>query len=91
MAGGSSGAVLMALTLIKDEIPEGANCVIILPDRGERYLDTIYSDQWVEEHFGNVSHLWEDFDFTLTETWIEPSFWIEEPVQELPTFAELTV
>ncbi len=90
MAGGSSGAVLMALTLIKDDIPEGANCVLILPDRGERYLDTVYSDQWVEEHFGNVSHLWEDFDFTFPETWVEPNFWIEEPIQDL-SYAELTV
>jgi N-(2-amino-2-carboxyethyl)-L-glutamate synthase len=83
MAGGSSGAVLMALTLIKDDIPEGANCVIILPDRGERYLDTIYSDEWVDEHFGNISHLWEDFDFTFPEPFIEPQIWIEEPMHEL--------
>jgi 2,3-diaminopropionate biosynthesis protein SbnA len=60
LVGGSSGAVLSALTHIKDEIPEGANCVLIFPDRGERYMDTIYSDQWVEENFGGVSHLWKD-------------------------------
>lgn len=83
MAGGSSGAVMMALALIKDDIPEGANCVIILPDRGERYLDTIYSDEWVDEHFGDVAHLWEDFDFTFPETFIEPSIWIEEPIHDL--------
>jgi 2,3-diaminopropionate biosynthesis protein SbnA len=59
MAGGSSGAVVMALALIQDEIPTGATCVAIFPDRGERYLDTIYSNAWVEEHFGDVSHLWE--------------------------------
>jgi len=83
MAGGSSGAVLMSLALITEEIPEGANCVIILPDRGERYLDTIYSDQWVSEHFGDVSHLWEDFDLSFPETLIESNFWIEEPVADL--------
>ena len=54
LAGGSSGAVLMAVEKVKDEIPPGANCVIILPDRGERYLDTIYSDEWVAEHFGHI-------------------------------------
>jgi cysteine synthase A len=59
LAGGSSGAVLMAVERMKYEIEPGATCVIILPDRGERYLDTIYSDQWVEEHFGDVAHWWQ--------------------------------
>jgi N-(2-amino-2-carboxyethyl)-L-glutamate synthase len=59
LAGGSSGAVLMAIDQVKNDISEGATCVAIFPDRGERYLDTIYSDLWVEDHFGNVSHLWE--------------------------------
>ena len=30
----------------------------VLPDRGERYLDTIYSDEWVMSHFGELEHLW---------------------------------
>lgn len=59
LAGGSSGAVLMAVERVKNEIERGATCVAIFPDRGERYLDTIYSDNWVEEHFGDVAHLWE--------------------------------
>lgn len=60
LAGGSSGAVLMALEKVRREIPGGATCALILPDRGERYLDTIYSDEWVRTHFGEVSHLWLD-------------------------------
>jgi len=60
LAGGSSGAVLMAVEYAKPDIRPGSVCVIILPDRGERYLDTVYSDAWVTEHFGDVSHLWED-------------------------------
>lgn len=60
LAGGSSGAVLMALESIKHEIPDEATCVLILPDRGERYLDTIYSDSWIEDNFGDVSHLWSE-------------------------------
>src|SRR5215472_17378968 len=60
LAGGSSGAVLMAVEQVKERIPRGATCVLIFHDRGERYLDTIYSDEWVEEHFGDVAHLWED-------------------------------
>lgn len=56
LAGGSSGAVISAVERIADEIPEAANVVLILPDRGERYLDTIYSDEWVAEHFGDISN-----------------------------------
>jgi cysteine synthase A len=26
--------------------------VAIAPDNGERYLDTIYNDNWVRNHFG---------------------------------------
>jgi cysteine synthase A len=58
MAGGSSGGVLMAMERVKDDIPPGSICVALFPDRGERYLDTIYSDAWVRKHFGDVSHFW---------------------------------
>ena len=60
LAGGSSGGLLMAVAQFKYKIPDDATCVIILPDRGERYLDTVYSDEWVTEHFGDISHLWQD-------------------------------
>ncbi len=60
LAGGSSGGALMAVESARKLIPEDAVCVVILCDRGERYLDTIYSDSWVAQHFGNVSHLWQD-------------------------------
>jgi len=59
LGGGSSGAVIMAVDRMRPAVPEGAVCVAILADRGERYLDTVYSDEWVERHFGKVSHLWE--------------------------------
>jgi cysteine synthase len=58
LAGGSSGAVIMAVDLVKEEISPDSNCVVILPDRGERYLDTIYPSSWVEEHFGDISPKW---------------------------------
>jgi len=54
LAGGSSGGALMAVERLRDRIADGANCVAMFPDRGERYLDTIYSDDWVERHFGTV-------------------------------------
>ncbi|HET8845266.1 MAG TPA: pyridoxal-phosphate dependent enzyme, partial [Ktedonobacteraceae bacterium] len=53
LAGGSSGAVITAVEKTWDKIPTNATCVAILCDRGERYLDTIYSDAWVKRHFGD--------------------------------------
>jgi cysteine synthase A len=60
LAGGSSGAVLTAVDSMREQIPDDSTCVMILPDRGERYLDTVYSNSWVLEHFGDVAHHWED-------------------------------
>ncbi|MBW4570966.1 MAG: 2,3-diaminopropionate biosynthesis protein SbnA [Tolypothrix carrinoi HA7290-LM1] len=55
LAGGSSGGIITAIAKKTAEIPKGATCVAILCDRGERYLDTVYSDTWVEEHFGKLN------------------------------------
>lgn len=60
LAGGSSGAVVAALATMRERIPDSASCVLILPDRGERYLDTIYDDEWVAEQFGDIAHLWKE-------------------------------
>jgi N-(2-amino-2-carboxyethyl)-L-glutamate synthase len=60
LAGGSSGGVLMAIDKFKHRIQPGAVCVAMLHDRGERYLGTIYSDDWVREHFGDVFKFWSD-------------------------------
>lgn len=57
LAGGSAGGLLMAVERTKHLIPPDSNCVVILPDRGERYLDTIYSDSWVKTNFGDVDYL----------------------------------
>lgn len=62
LAGGSSGGVVMAVRSFMREIPDGAVCAVILPDRGERYLETVYSDDWVRDHFGDVRHLWQGGD-----------------------------
>ncbi|MFP3989078.1 2,3-diaminopropionate biosynthesis protein SbnA [Streptomyces sp. E11-3] len=58
LAGGSSGATVAALRKIQHRIPAGSNCVLVFPDGGDRYLDTIYSDDWVSRNFGEVAHLW---------------------------------
>jgi N-(2-amino-2-carboxyethyl)-L-glutamate synthase len=69
LAGGSSGGAIMAATKIQHAIPAGARCVAILCDRGERYLSTIYSDDWVVQHFGDVLHLWDEEHCKGIEQW----------------------
>ncbi len=54
------GAVTAALGKFAARIPAGRNVVLVFPDRGDRYLDSIYSDDWVRAHFGEVSHLWQE-------------------------------
>ena len=54
LAGGSAGAVVSAVALYAEKLPPGAVCAVILCDRGERYLETIYSDQWVERYCGGA-------------------------------------
>ena len=58
LAGGSSGGVISAIDRMSKEIPENSTVVALLPDRGERYLDTIYSDEWVQENLGDIAHRW---------------------------------
>ncbi|MDT0541513.1 MULTISPECIES: 2,3-diaminopropionate biosynthesis protein SbnA [Streptomyces] len=52
--GGSTGTVVAgALRWLAEHAPAGdLTAVAIAPDLGERYLDTIYDDEWVAEHFG---------------------------------------
>ncbi|NMO96071.1 2,3-diaminopropionate biosynthesis protein SbnA [Paenibacillus lemnae] len=52
MAGASSGGVITSILRMKGAIPQNAVCCAILPDRGERYLDTVYSDEWVQRVLG---------------------------------------
>ncbi|MCL7987271.1 2,3-diaminopropionate biosynthesis protein SbnA [Sphingobacterium sp. lm-10] len=50
LAGGSSGAVIKAIERYQQHFLPGENIVAIIPDNGERYLDTIYSTEWLEKH-----------------------------------------
>ncbi|WP_338026243.1 pyridoxal-phosphate dependent enzyme [Cohnella algarum] len=47
LAGASSGGVVSAIRRMRADIPADATCVAILPDRGDRYWDTVYDDEWV--------------------------------------------
>jgi 2,3-diaminopropionate biosynthesis protein SbnA len=57
-AGGSSGGVMAAVEARRASFPPDSRVVALLPDRGERYLATLFSDEWVHSHFGEVRSLW---------------------------------
>jgi N-(2-amino-2-carboxyethyl)-L-glutamate synthase len=59
-AGASSGGAVVAAQRVLADAAPGARAVVILPDRGERYLGTVFSDAWVQEHFGAVASLWQE-------------------------------
>ncbi|MNV88764.1 putative siderophore biosynthesis protein SbnA [compost metagenome] len=56
LAGASSGGVIAAVKQMEPELTPGAVCAVILHDKGERYLDTVYSDSWIQGQFGR--ELW---------------------------------
>lgn len=47
LAGGSSGAVVAAVDRLRPGLPAGTCILALLPDRGDRYLDLVYDDDWV--------------------------------------------
>ena len=47
LAGGSSGAVVTAIGRLRPRLPAGWQVLTVLPDRGDRYLDQVYDDEWV--------------------------------------------
>ena len=52
LVGGSTATVIAAVHAWRERIEPGAVVVALSPDWGERYLNTLYDDQWVERHFG---------------------------------------
>jgi 2,3-diaminopropionate biosynthesis protein SbnA len=55
LAGASSGGVISAIERLAADgvVAPGARVAAILADRGERYLDTVYSDSWVQDKLGS--------------------------------------
>lgn len=47
-AGASSGAVVTAIRRLAPRLPRPCTVLTLLPDRGDRYLDKVYDDVWVE-------------------------------------------
>jgi 2,3-diaminopropionate biosynthesis protein SbnA len=54
LIGGSSGATLLAAEnyLINNKVHKNASVLLIFPDRGDRYLSTIYSSDWFKKNYG---------------------------------------
>ena len=50
LAGGSTGAIVCAMQRFGHKIPAGSSVVVIIGDRGERYLDTIYNSEWLKRY-----------------------------------------
>lgn len=57
LAGASSGGIVSALHRWQTHWAPGTRVAAILPDRGERYLDTVYDDAWCQRHFGGIPAL----------------------------------
>jgi cysteine synthase A len=55
--GGSTGTVVSgAARWLAEKYPgEEPTAVAIAPDLGERYLDSIYDESWLQRHFGDIS------------------------------------
>jgi 2,3-diaminopropionate biosynthesis protein SbnA len=47
-AGGSSGSVIAAIQRLCAGLQQPARILTVLPDRGDRYLDTVYDDDWLQ-------------------------------------------
>lgn len=56
-AGGSSGAVVAALRKLLPRLARPQTVLTVLPDRGDRYLDMVYDDRWVDRLGGVASEL----------------------------------
>lgn len=50
MAGASSGGVISALSREVHRFGPGKNVVVVLADSGERYLHSVYDDEWVADN-----------------------------------------
>jgi N-(2-amino-2-carboxyethyl)-L-glutamate synthase len=57
LAGGSSGAVVAAVARLRPALPADFQVLTVLPDRGDRYLDLVYDDAWVDALPGSQSVL----------------------------------
>jgi cysteine synthase A len=52
LVGGSTGSVISAVRQLAPIWRPGARVVALSADLGDKYLDSVYDDQWVKAQFG---------------------------------------
>lgn len=57
LAGASAGGIVSVVQRLQHRWTADERIAAILPDRGERYMDTVYDDAWCERNFGHVPKL----------------------------------
>ncbi|MBC9929288.1 2,3-diaminopropionate biosynthesis protein SbnA [Chitinophaga qingshengii] len=57
LTGGSSGAIMYAVNeFFRQNVPDReVNVMAIFPDKGEKYINTIYNKEWCERNWGATS------------------------------------
>ncbi|TKC89833.1 cysteine synthase family protein [Trinickia terrae] len=50
LVGGSAGGVIWHALKAFETLPSGATLVVLVCDGGEKYLDTVFNDDWMREH-----------------------------------------
>lgn len=48
-AGGSSGAAFVVASWVAERFARDRQVAVLMPDRGDRYVDTVYSDRYIDE------------------------------------------
>jgi len=61
LVGGSSGGVAVAALRLARRVPVGSSIAMLFPDRGERYLDTIFNDDWLDEQSIDLQESMKEF------------------------------
>lgn len=50
MIGGSAGGVIYQALVELSQAPANSTIVVVICDAGEKYLDTVYNDDWMKQH-----------------------------------------
>lgn len=56
LLGGSSGSILAGVQRLGKSLGPGSKVVALSPDMGDKYLGSLYSDEWFETHFPPVEN-----------------------------------
>ncbi len=67
-AGGSSGSAIAAIKKLNQSLDSFSRVVTLFADRGERYLDMVYDDEWFDQV---TKHHFSKLDYSLPENMLE--------------------